>query len=41
MPDFITKSAIGTLDRLLDKPASLNIFVTSLAMRRQDQRHFG
>lgn len=33
MPDFITKSAIGTLDRLLDKPASQNIFVTSFGER--------
>lgn len=33
MPDFITKSAIGTLDRLLDKPASQSIFVTSFSER--------
>lgn len=33
MPEFITKSAIGTLDRLLDKPASQNIFVTSFGDR--------
>lgn len=33
MPDFITKSAIGTLDRLLEGPAPTNILVKSFDER--------